>query len=247
MTAFRGVVRIVAFNWPFYAGGAAAVLLAAAAAPSLPAGSWLRFSLAGAAAMAAFWMLASVCASWLVYDRSALMRGTWLAPTLGFRPRSWMVIAAGVDEMTPVLRTAFADANGRAFDIYDPAVMTEPSIARARQWVPADAEQVDARSLPVADRSIEAAVLPLSAHELRTHEGRCGLFGEVHRALVTDGRVVVAEHLRDVANFVAFGPGVLHFHSRRAWLRCFAVAGFAIRDEFPITPFVRVFVLGKVP
>ena len=197
--------------------------------------------------MAACWVVTSLCASWIVYDRSVLMRGTWISTVLGFRPRSWMVIAAGVDEITPALRTAFADSHGRAFDIYDPAVMTEPSIARARKWAPAnDAESVDATRLPVADRSIEAAVLPLSAHELRTHEGRCGLFREVNRALVADGRVVVAEHLRDVANFVAFGPGVLHFHSRRVWLRCFTGAGFAVCDELPITPFVRVFVLGKV-
>jgi hypothetical protein len=246
MTAFRGAVRIVTFNWPFYAGAVAAVLLAAAASASFPAGSWLRLSSTGAAAMAAFWMVASISASWFVYDRSVLMRGTWISAALGFRPRSWMVITAGVDEMTPALRTAFAGSHGRAFDIYDPAVMTEPSIARARRSPFADAEQVDGRSLPVANRTIEAAVLPLSAHELRTHEGRRGLFEEVNRALVTDGRVVVAEHLRDVANFVAFGPGVLHFHSRRAWLRCFTDAGFAICDEFPITPFVRVFVLGRL-
>ena len=97
----------------------------------------------------------------------------------------------------------------------------------------------------MADRSIDAAVLALSAHELRTHEGRCGLFAEVNRSLARDGRVVVAEHLRDVANFVAFGPGCLHFHSRRAWVRCFTSAGFSICDEFTITPFVRVFVLGR--
>jgi len=246
MTAVRGVVRIIAFNWPFYAGAVGAVLVAAAAASSFPAGSWLPLALTGAAAMAVFWIVASISASWCVYDRSALMRGTWIPSALGFRPRSWMVIAAGVDEMTPALRTAFAGSHGRAFDIYDPAVMTERSIARARKWAPADAERINGRSLPVADRSFEAVVLPLSAHELRTHEGRRGLFEEVHRALVTDGRVVVAEHLRDVANFVAFGPGVLHFHSRRAWLRCFTDAGFAIRDEFPITPFVRVFVLGRL-
>jgi hypothetical protein len=245
MTRFRGAARIVQFNWPFYGGAVAAVLVAAVAASSLPAGSWLRLALHAATAIAAFWMVASIAVSWMVYDQSPLMRGTWIPAAIGFRPRSWMVIAAGFDDTTPVLRTALAGSHGRAFDIYDPAVMTEPSIARARRWAPADAEAVDSRRLPVEDRSIEAAVLPLSAHELRTHEGRCDLFAEVNRSLARDGRVVVAEHLRDVANFVAFGPGALHFHSRRAWLRCFAAAGFSIRDEFTITPFVHVFVLGR--
>jgi len=246
MMRFRGAARIVQFNWPFYAGAVAAVLVAAAAASALPAASWLRLPLQGATAIAAFWVVASVCVSWMVYDRSALMRGTWIPAAIGFHPRSWMVIAAGFDEMTPVLRTAFAGSRGRAFDIYDPAVMTEPSIARARRWAPAPAEPADARSLPVADQSMEAAVLALSAHELRTHEGRCDLFTEIHRSLARNGRVVVAEHLRDVANFVAFGPGFLHFHSRRAWMRCFTSAGFSVCDEFTITPFVRVFVLGRL-
>ena len=245
MMRCRGVVRIVQFNWPWYAGAVTAILVAATVGLVVPAPSWLRLSLQGASAIAAFWMLASLSVSWLVYDRSALMRGTWSPAAVGFRPRSWMVIAAGYDEMTPVLRTALDGSPGRAFDIYDPAVMTEPSIARARRWAPGQGEPVAARSLPVADQSIEAAVLPLSAHELRTHEGRCDLFAEVHRSLTRHGRVVVAEHLRDVANFLAFGPGFLHFHSRRTWVRCFTSAGFSVCDEFPITPFVRVFVLGR--
>jgi hypothetical protein len=247
MTAsFGGAARIVQFNWPFYA---AAITLAAGAAavaaPVVPADSWWQLPLLGAAFVAAFWVLGSIGASWLVYDQSALMRGTWIPAALGFTPRSWMVITAGFDELTPVLRTAFAESSGRAFDIYDPATMTEASIARARQWAGAQAERANATRLPVADRSVHAAVLPLSAHELRTHEGRCGLLAEVHRALASDGRVLVVEHLRDLANFAAFGPGVLHFHSRRTWLRCFAGAGLAIHRELTITPFVRVFVLGR--
>jgi hypothetical protein len=240
----RGTVRFVQFNWPFYAGAVALVAVAAASAAAMPWAPWLQ-TLQGAAAVAAFWTVASLGASWIVYDHSALMGAAWIPAALGFRPRSWMVIAAGFDEMTPALRRVLAGSNGRAFDIYDPAMMTEPSIARARAWAGTEAERVDARQLPVPDRSVEAAVLPLSAHELRTHRRRCDLFAEVNRVLAPDGRVVVVEHLRDAANFLAFGPGFLHFHSRRAWLRCFTGGGFAVRGEFAMTPFVRVFVLGR--
>ena len=241
----RGAARIVQFNWPFYAFATTLAGAAAVAASVVPAGSWWQLAFLGVALVAGFWIVGSIGASWLVYDQSALMRGTWIPAALGFTPRSWMVITAGFDELTPILRTAFAESPGRAFDIYDPAAMTERSIARARQWAGAPAERAEPARLPLADRSVHAAVLPLSAHELRTHEGRCGLLAEVHRALASDGRVLVVEHLRDVANFVAFGPGVLHFHSRRTWLRCFAGAGLAIQRELTITPFVRVFVLGR--
>ena len=105
---------------------------------------------------------------------------------------------------------------------------------------------VDFRHLPVPNGTIEAALLLLSAHELRTDEARIALFTELRRVLGPGGRVVVAEHLRDAANFLAFGPGFLHFHSRRTWTRCFARTRFDIHAEFPITPFVRVFVLRRL-
>jgi hypothetical protein len=86
----------------------------------------------------------------------------------------------------------------------------------------------------------------LSAHELRSDESRCALFAELRRVLGPAGRVVIAEHLRDWANLLAFGPGFLHFHSRRAWLRCFSRHRFDVHREFSITPFVRVFVLRRL-
>jgi SAM-dependent methyltransferase len=134
------------------------------------------------------------------------------------------------------------------FDIFDPERMTEPSIIRARMVAEnvVEPERADFRHLPVATGSIDAALLLLSAHELRTDEARTALFTELRRVLGPGGRVVVAEHLRDAANFLAFGPGFLHFHSRRTWTRCFSRTRFDIHSEFPITPFVRVFVLRRL-
>jgi hypothetical protein len=52
------------------------------------------------------------------------------------------------------------------------------------------------------------------------------------------GRVVIVEHLRDLANFAAFGPGFVHFHSLATWRRAWESAALRLADEF-----VRVFVL----
>jgi SAM-dependent methyltransferase len=244
-----GVRQIVRFNWPFYA---AALLVVVAAPPivrALPFARGARLIVDVACAVVGFWIVSSLAASWIVYDCSPLTRWTWIPSALGFQPRSWVNIHAGYDESTPALQALLKDGRGRVFDMFDPAEMTEPSIARARRISPGAIapERVDFRRLPAADGSIDAALLLLSAHELRTDDARRGFFAELHRVLAEDGAVIVAEHLRDAANFVAFGPGVLHFHSRGTWTRMFARTAFHIAREFAITPFVRVFVLRRVP
>jgi SAM-dependent methyltransferase len=246
MTA--GVRQIVRFNWHFYALALVVYAVVGLTIAYVPLHGVVRLGVLAAIAMTAFWIAGSLIASWIVYDRSPLMRGDWIRQALGFEPDAWINLHAGLDESTPALRALFARARGRVFDIFDPADMTEPSIARARRFAPPvePPERADYRRLPVPTGTIDVAFLLLSAHELRSEEARRALFTELRRVLGPGGRVVIAEHLRDWANFLAFGPGFLHFHSWRTWMRCFERAHFAVRSEFPITPFVRVFVLRRL-
>jgi SAM-dependent methyltransferase len=244
----RGVRQIVRFNWPFYALAAGVIAIAPPVILRLPLPGAARFLLFAATGLAGLWVATSLVASWIVYDRSPLMRWEWLPRALGFQPDAWINIHSGLDESTPKVR-ALLGARGRVFDMFDPGEMTEASIRRGRSRLDGravESEQVDFHRLPVPSGTIEAALLLLSAHELRTDEARLALFTELRRVLGPGGRVVVAEHLRDAANFLAFGPGFLHFHSRRTWTRCFARTRFDIHAEFPITPFVRVFVLRRL-
>jgi SAM-dependent methyltransferase len=239
--------QIVRFNWPYYAVAAIVVAAAIVAAPHLPY-RWMRYTIDGAAAIVALWLIASLVVSWIVYDRSRLMDWDWVLQALGFTPSAWINLHAGHDPASSALQRIFPGAHGRVFDIYDAKEMTEPSIAIARKLadhaVPVEA--VDYRHLPVSKGTIDAAMLLLSAHELRSDAARSALFTELRRVLGPGGRVVVAEHLRDWANFLAFGPGFLHFHSRRTWLRCFSRHRFDVHREFSITPFVRIFVLRRL-
>jgi SAM-dependent methyltransferase len=239
---------IVRFNWPFYAAAGTVTAAAPFVIPRLPDIWWIRLPAYAGAALVAMWLVASLVASWIVYDRSRLMQWDWVLQALGFDPLSWINIHAGHDASSDALRRIFKDARGRVFDIFSPEEMSERSIARARTLATnaAASEHVDYRRLPLPSGTIDAAMLLLSAHELRSDEARGALFTELRRVLGPGGRVVVAEHLRDWANFMAYGPGFLHFHSRRTWVRCFSRHRFDIHAEFSITPFVRIFVLRRL-
>src|SRR6185369_12297714 len=96
----------------------------------------------------------------------------------------------------------------------------------------------------VAAESADLVLGLLAIHELRSEAERSAWFAEAKRCLRKGGRVVLVEHLRDIANFLAFGPGFLHFHSPASWRRCWECAGFRSIDEFSVTLFVRIFVLS---
>ena len=245
---FQGVVQIVRLNWPAYVIGLAVTLVAALGATAIftmPA--WLRWSILAGAAMAMFWLVASLLVSHVVYDRSRLRTWTWVREALGGTPRHWVNLHAGLDESTPVLRRLFPGSTNRVYDFFDAGEMTERSIRRARRVARnrIAAEKVDPRRLPLAGESIDAAFLLLSAHELRTRQSRVGLLKELRRSLKVGGKIILAEHVRGLPNFLAFGPGFLHFFSRREWRETAAAAGLEIEREFQVTPWIAVFVLGR--
>ncbi len=145
------------------------------------------------------------------------------------------------------LRERFADSEWNTLDHYDPERMTEPSIHRARALFPPTpgtlACRYDAWPLPAESADVVFGLLAI--HELRAEAERTAWFAEASRSLHNGGRVVLAEHMRGLANFLAFGPGFLHFHSLASWRRCWEAAGLRCLDHFPVTPFVQIIVLTK--
>jgi SAM-dependent methyltransferase len=244
---FAGVVSIVRFNSRFYVlsaiGVAAAVVLLASRA--LP--PWLELAVVCSAAVASFWTLSSLLVSWYVYDHAGVTRWEWLPGQIPAPPQQWVNIHAGLDESTSALQHLFPGTEGTVVDIYDPAEMTEPSIARARLLHPSALpfRQGKYDELPLPANTCDAVFLLFAAHEVRAARHRVHLFCETARVLRAGGYVVLVEHLRDWKNFMAFGPGFLHFHSRRSWLGATQDAGLVVGHESPVTPFVRCFVLRR--
>ena len=187
------------------------------------------------------WAFASLAVSHLVYDRSPLYGLSWLR----VQPEIWANIHAGLDETSEGLRLRYPGTRGFIWDIFDAEQMTEPSIAQARATRSNVAgERVSWRKLPAGTATLDAVFLMFAAHELRSSEARAAFFCEIRRVLKPGGSAVILEHLRDMPNFLAYGPGCLHFHSRRTWQAAFAAAQLTLRSEQTITPFVHVFELA---
>lgn len=244
MSRKRGVTRIFRYNWPTYAAtwlGGALLLGSAAFLPP-----WARALALLAAAVALLWSLVSLLVSFYVYDASQLVPARWLPAALGIEPRTWAMVHTGLDEELNLDGVMHGRRVAR-LDIFDPAIMTAPSIERARAATPSELTAIACSPghLALADQSCEAIVIAFSAHEIRNRAASEAFFREVHRALRPGGRALLVEHLRDVPNLLAFGPGFLHFVSRREWLRLVGQAELGVCAETRITPFVMALTVTR--
>jgi SAM-dependent methyltransferase len=244
---FAGVLKIVRFNVQFYAASTLGILVAAVLIASRLLPRPIELIVVCGTAAIAFWTLSSLLVSWYVYDYVGVTRWDWMPGHVAPRAARWANIHAGLDESTSSLRKLFPGTQGVIVDIYDATEMTEPSIARARRMYPATEPFVTGKfdALPFPDSDRDLVFLLFAAHELRAAEHRTRLLRETARVLHRDGQAVLVEHLRDRANLIAFGPGFLHFHSERSWQRSINDAGLRIAQDFPITPFVRCFLLRR--
>lgn len=241
---YEGVWNIVRFNWHFYLLAVGAVLLLQLLASYGP--QLLQPYAEVALVIIGATTLVSLLVSYYVYDASALYTLDWLPPKLATTGETVVNIHAGFDETSLLLRHKYVGAELLVFDFYDPQKHTEVSIRRARMaYAPFRGTQhVQTQQLPAANASVKCVFLILAAHEVRHLQERIAFLQEVRRILHPKGKVVVVEHLRDAANFLAYTIGFLHFYSRSTWLQAFRAAGLTLAQEKKVTPFVSAFILS---
>lgn len=245
-TSFAGMLRVVRFNWPMYVFALAVIL--AFTYLSFQAGlGALRPLLILGAVYAFYQTAASLVASWWVYDLSQLRNWQWLVDLAPPERQKIVHVYAGYDESWGRVKELFGSSDYAVIDFYDALPQREASIVRARKLYRSHETPVSSSlsQWPIAEASVDLVLIAFAAHEIREAHEREALFGQIGSVLKADGRVILVEHLRDFANTLAFGPGVLHFLSESEWLRCAASANLKVIRKLKITPLVEVFVLCR--
>jgi SAM-dependent methyltransferase len=244
---WEGVTNIIWFNWHFYvlAFGVAVIGFLLISLSSVPA--LFKTIIGAGVGIAVFYLLISLLISHYIYDCSDLYRMSWLTRLQLPGKGRFVNVHSGFDETSLLLKSHFPKADWIVLDFYDPKVHTEISIARARAYKPAlpENQSIQSASWPLKEGSVTAIFGILAIHEIRNQDEKVAFFAEAYRVLDEEGKFILVEHLRDSANFLAYGPGFLHFFSERTWNDAFAKAGFFPENRFHITPFVRVLILTK--
>lgn len=244
---FAGVREIIRYNYGQYLAALATVLVLACAArwlvpmANLPPGlaATLQALIWAGAGLAAWWTLASLAASWYIYDLSPLRRWNWLYKLADPAASRWVLVHTGLDEAGYLFRQRHPASPGLILDTFHPQTMTEPSIRRARAEA---TTSPDARChwghWPTRNASADLVFFILAAHELRRHTDRLALFREALRSLKPGGKVILVEHERNLLNFLAFGPGFLHFWPAGEWDVTASEAGLSLEHQQSIATFI---------
>jgi hypothetical protein len=237
----QGVGNIVRFNWHFYL--IAVVGVAIGIGFSYQLGGVFKTIGQVIAGLVLLTTVVSLLVSWYVYDYSDLYSFNWLKFSVS--PSTIVNIHAGFDETSLLLAGHFPEARIRVLDFYDPTLHTEVSIKRARAAYPPHpaTESITTAEVPLSTASTTAIFVTLSAHEIRNSAERTAFFRQLKNALKPGGQIIVTEHLRDTANFLAYSLGFFHFLSKSSWLITFKEADLVIAREHKITPFITSFTL----
>lgn len=244
---FSGMLRVVQFNAPLYLAAAVTVAILFFLIMQPHFGLNLKVILLVIALAIVLQTLASLVASHWIYDLSPLKTWEFLRKIGDDNKRQIVNVHSGYDETSGALRKQFSVSNIATIDLFPALGRREPSIVKARELYPPLTPSVctSIDNWPIADSSVDLILIAFAAHELRDAAKRELLFAQASKVLNEHGRIVLVEHVRDLANFIAFGPGFMHFLPLSEWIRCAKVSNLKIDKQYRITPLIAVLELCR--
>ena len=234
---YSGTISTLLYNWPIF-GGALLFSLIALAASTLVETPWnWIFGIAGVGTLGLIFNI--LIASFIVYDWGHKREYDRLAELGDLSKANVLIdITCGKLRGTRGLLSHLRQGHYFVIDIYDAEKMTDPALRRAREMEPPlDTErriyqrQGNYSNLPIPHNWADAVYCSFSLHELPNKADQHTIFAEFARILKPNGKLLIAEHGRDLPNFLAFGLGVLSFFSPTTWSNHMTETGFTIRHH----------------
>jgi ubiquinone/menaquinone biosynthesis C-methylase UbiE len=248
---FSGTIAAWLYNWPIFSGLLlfGVVLLCAG---SLIHSAW-AILVWGPGLLALLFVLGVTLASFVVYDWGREREYHRLV-TLGQVADVNVVIdiTAGKLRGTRGLLAATHSNHYFVVDIFDAEKMPDAALRRAREMEPPleVGRRVYRRSgkpnaLPIPHNWADVVYCSFSLHELQAEADREVIFKEFSRILKPGGKLLIAEHGRDVPNLLAFGPGVFSFFTPATWQRHLTSANLSLTHHERWRGLVHLWVAEK--
>jgi Methyltransferase domain len=195
-------------------------------------------------------MIASLTASYLLYDQSDLFRlRRWPRDLVPADTRNALLVHASFDPISRKLEAIFPTMSLIVYNIFGNRHEKDRGVAVSNRVFPPhpDEAKIDPTGLPEADDSQDIIFGVTAIHELLTHERRVQFFKEAQRVLRQDGQLILIEQMRTPLNFLFFNIGAFHFLTPREWRRCISEADLVVTREKKMTPFGDLWIISKRP
>ncbi|MDM8532414.1 class I SAM-dependent methyltransferase [Anaerolineales bacterium HSG25] len=248
---YSGMMATFIYNWPIFAGIVLFSTVVIGASFVVPTPWRELFLLSGIGGLV--WAMLILLASFVVYDWGDQHEYDRLAE-LGELEKANVVVDVTCGKLrgSRGILPRFQGGHYFLIDIYDEAKMPDNALKRARSMEPAlKAERrIFRRSatpnrFPLPHNWVDTITCSFSLHELQNQADRDAIFKEFARMLKPKGRLLIAEHGRDIPNAIAFGPGAYSFFSPATWQAHFETAGLKVTHHERWRGLVNLWVIEK--
>lgn len=191
-------------------------------------------------------IIASILASYILYDKSDLYELNDLKGIVDWdNVEKAVLIHASFDPLSQRLEERYPNLHLTVCDIYGNRHEHESGIKVSKELFPPNTKEIriSPDNLPFENGSQDVILAVTALHEILDHEQRVLFFKEAKRVLKKGGLIIVSEQFREVTNFIFFNIGAFHFLSLQQWKKAISSAGLKISINRKITPFANMLII----
>lgn len=210
---------------------------------------WIQLFLRIVSALIVLNIVASLVASYTLYDKSDLYELKNLKGIIDWQEtENAIFVHTSFDPLSKSLEEKYPDLNLTVCDIFGNRHEQEKGIETSKKIFPPHPKEIriSPDRLLFEDKSQDVILAVTSLHEILDHEQRVLFFKEAKRILKDDGIIIVSEQFRDFTNFVFFNIGAFHFLSEKNWKKAISSANLKIVKNHKITPFANMLIIKKL-